>query len=212
MTRIGKVIVAICLVCFVTCGAQASMMTYNGMGLYQHVTVHASGTLANNLTVNAGQNHIGWEGEQHIAYCVDINQYAGSSQATAVPVTSVPNGNLAAWLFDTYSQQADTSLEAAALQTALWEVLNETGSTFNVSSGYFSITGNSAVATKANSMLAGLDRTYVSAYPPMILQSSSKQDMLISNPNLNSPEPATMGLLILGATGLLARHRRRGTA
>lgn len=187
--------------------APASVLNYYGVGLNDTVKIHASGTLADGKTVPAGQMRIGYEGIDYNAYCVDINHYAGTGSVTERSINSLNNGSMAAFLFETYSEDVSTGLKAAALQVALWEVLFETGQTFNAGSGYFKISHNADVLSAANVLLSSLPDTYASQWDLTVLHSNCKQDMLIGvNP---TPEPATLVLLGLGGIGMLLRRRRK---
>lgn len=182
--------------------AFASTMTYNGIGLHQNVTVHASGTLADGKTLAAGQLLITYEGVDYAAYCVDLDHYVGTAEVTELSAQTLNNGNLAAYLFDTYADAVTTGLEAAALGTAIWEVIYETTTdpVFNVGTGFFTITGNASVAAAANTLLSGMNHSYVPDPWPTVLH-STKQDVMI-------PEPATLAMLSVAGLGLIRRRRR----
>ncbi len=184
--------------------ARADMVTDNGMGLSNSITLHANGTIADGQTISAGQMLYNWHNHDYIAYCVDINHYAGSGDMTARQAyTFLHNGSLVEYLYNTYAPGVDTGIKAAALQAAIWEVVFETGSTYSVSTGYLTITNNSAVTALANQELASLPTTYGGPHL-YALDSVDRQDVVV-------PEPATMSLLGLGALALLRRRRTRST-
>ena len=187
--------------------ASASVMTYNGLGLYSKVTLHAAGSPANGRRVSAGQYLISYEGADYASYCVDIYHYAGSSEVTELPIDSLNNGDLVAFLFETYSEDVEDNIDAAALGVAIWEVIFETSDNFDVTDGYLSITGNSAVAQAANDLLSTLPDSYQTQWDMLVLHSDCKQDMII--PGSPIPEPATLMVISLGAVGLIIRRRRR---
>jgi hypothetical protein len=186
--------------------AQADFMNYNGMGLSEVVRLHAAGTLANNLSVYAGQNRLTFAGNDVLGYCVDINQYSGSGNVTVDSVASLPHGNDIAYLLNTYAPAVATNHDAAVLAVAIWEVLSETSSTFSATSGYFSISDNASVAADANTMLAAIPANYQPSVWPAVLHSDSIQDMAILT---YAPEPASLALLAVGG---LAMMRKKGRA
>jgi hypothetical protein len=187
------------------CPAQADWMNYNGMGLCEVVRLHAPGTLGNNLSVYAGQNRLHYAGNDFLGYCVDINQYSGSGNVTVDSVASLPHGNDIAYLLNTYAPAVDTNHEAAVLAVAVWEVLSETSSTFNATSGYFYITDNASVAADANTMLATIPANYQPVAWPALLHSDCVQDMAVLT---YAPEPTTIGLMAMGGVAMAWRSRR----
>jgi len=184
-------------------------MTYNGMGLKDTVKVHAPGHLADNLTVHAGQLHVTYLGEDYDAFCVDIDQYVGTSEVDEWTVYDLPqNGDLIAFLFETYADGVATGVEAAALQVAIWEVLSETDdSFFDLTSGNFQILNNAPVVALATTYLATVPGSYTPIIEPVVLHSETKQDVIISGGQV--PEPASLSVLSLGAVLSLIRRRRR---
>jgi len=187
----------------------ADVMTYNGMGLRDAVKVHAPGHLAHNLTVNAGQLCVTYLGEDYDAFCVDIDQHAGSGEVEEWTVYDLPqNGDLIAFLFETYADGVTTGVEAAALQVAIWEVLSETDdSFFDLTSGNFRIRKNDAAVTLATAYLSTVPDSYTPTVEPVVLHSETRRDVIISGGQV--PEPASLSVVSLGAVLMLVRRRRR---
>jgi hypothetical protein len=193
--------------------AVADLMTLQGMALNETVQTHISGTLADGLTVYAGQEQLTYQGTNYLGYCVDLNHYANTCQVSEVSAVTWANGNKLVYLYDTYAPTITTDLQAAALQTAIWEVISEPATgPFDVTNGTFYITGNSSVATLANQMLATMPSTYTPGFLPTILTNSSNQDFLIGKwePVGNPvPEPCTLALMAAGAGLFLVVRRRK---
>jgi hypothetical protein len=192
--------------------ARADLMTYYGVGLCETVTVHAPGYLTDNVTVEAGQLLISYQGAYHVGWCVDLDQYSLDAEATEESYAVLPNHVALAYLFDTYADSVACDLDAAALGVAIWEVITESeGGTFNVYSGNFSITGNPEVAERAMTLLASIPSDYSPQQELIVLHSDSAQDMLIAPGGglFPAPEPGSLALAAAGAIVLARRRRRR---
>lgn len=155
------------------------------------------------------------------AYCVDIFQNASSSAQTYTLASGIAHfgaekaANLGRLFtsFDAWNGATSiTAKETAALQIAVWEIVNETARTasslnLNLSSGNFKITaaatGTVALAQGWLNGLASANNWYqVSAY-----ENASYQDYLVLN---KVPEPGSLALVLgaLGGMGLVARRRK----
>jgi hypothetical protein len=98
-----------------------------------------------------------------------------------------------------------TADQAAALQLAVWEIVNETGGTYNVNSGVFNVGSRGTTTTRAaaNTLLAGLSG-YTAAKNLYALTNATYQDFLVQ-----TPIPAAAWLLGSGLLGLFGISRRR---
>jgi hypothetical protein len=96
-----------------------------------------------------------------------------------------------------------TGRRAAAFQAAVWEIVNESGSTYNVTIGNFKAGGRLDTAL-ANQMLAD-SAGYQGPLPELkALTSPCAQDMLVI-----VPEPATLATVVAGMGALAVRRRGR---
>jgi len=190
--------------------ARADVMDYKGTGLKASVHVYAPGYIAHDRTVHAGEQIVKYGGERLKGYCVDIDQWAGDTEVTAVPLTdsSLPNKDLVGFLFETYAPCVSSKAEAAGLGIAIWELLYESPSNpFDPASGDFRVTGNDAATTEAMDLIATLPApgAYLPAAGTTVLMSPCKQDMLVGFQTV-VPEPGTMLVLVAGSVGLLRRR------
>lgn len=188
--------------------ASADYMYYNGMGKNATVKVHAPGHNIDGRTTKAGQMDLTYGGVDYYGYCVDVDQYAGSSQVTELSYESLNNADMIAYLFETYSDSISNGTVAAALQSAIWEMLYETSGNYNLSSGTFRISHNCGALIAGNTMLATMPSSYEPAYELLVLHSNCKQDMLIGT-DIPVPEPMTLTMLIGGGVVVLLGKRHR---
>mgnify|MGYP006296049319 CR=1 FL=1 len=183
--------------------SQADMMTYNGVGLNQTVRIHHPDRT---VRVKAGFMNLTYQDVTFDSFCVEVTANAGSSEVTERPLSGLANGDLVACLWETHFDEADTSLEAAALQVAIWELTHEATQDFDAAEGSFYITDNAAVAAQANVWLDALQDDYTPKNVFKVLHSSGRQDMLLAT-GVSVPEPAALTTTLLGAVGFLLRRR-----
>jgi hypothetical protein len=169
-----------------------------------------------------------------LAYCLDLFNTITSPvkyEITSTPFVGATLGSdqkfTIARLFDVFVDTAkmltNTALStpnSQAMQLALWEVVYETGASYNVNSGDFIITGaTNDIRTEANDLLAeATDATSTVArlWNPVFLQSpfDGDGDQISQNLVTVAPVPLPAGILmLLGAVGgLVAVRRRRSMA
>lgn len=162
-----------------------------------------------------------------VAYCVDLAQsfsFGSTFSVIGANVSSIFGGVRASVLDRLYTQHfaaADTRVESAAFQLAVWEVIQEAPTTAfgtnALGSGSFVATAatsgttlDSDAITMANSWLNTLTAAS-GGYSLTVLASATHQDQMMATP---VPEPETYMMLLagLGLMGFVARRRRQGAA
>lgn len=202
------VLAFLCTLLAVSLVASADFMTYEGMGYNCEVTIYAPFTAIHNTRVMAGEQLISYHGQDYSAWCVDINHWVGSGEVLERDVTSLRNGHLVAYLCETFAASVDSNTSAAALNLALWEVINETQldwfyrPIFNITRGNFSVYASGNVLEEAQAMLDSMPIMYAPTTDLLVLHSSCMQDVLVS-----VPEASTLSLLGLGGAFFLRRRR-----
>jgi hypothetical protein len=159
-------------------------------------------------------------------FCIDIfdNSDSHLNPYDVVPLAESPDWG---WMGAVKAQEVGNMLDvfwttnisrkdAAALQVALWEIVNEPGSAYDVASGDFQLKGVadseysfSDIRDRANQMLSGgADRggEYVALSNPQLSDPDKLyhyQDYVVRVP---VPAAALLGLLGLGAAGIRLRR------
>lgn len=189
--------------------AAGGIISYQGMSLCETATLHAPGHLADNLTVYTGLSQLTYEGQTYFGYCVDIDHYAGTGEASVSSVNDLHNGDKVAYLFDTYGPSADTALKAASLELAIWEVLNENGK-FDLTTGdFWASSGDGSLIASANELLKNIPSGYVARSSTCVINGDNVQDFVVRG-NLEVPEPTTLALVVMGM--LVVCRRRKASA
>lgn len=188
---------------FAASSAHASLIDYLGLNHSSAVEIVHLGTTR---TVLAGDFHITIDGASATAFCVDLDHNIVKEwTADKLSVTSINGGKAAAFLYDTFKNDITTEIQAAALQVAIWEVVDDFGGTLDLTGGNFRLNGSSSIATQANTYLAAIPAN-VSSYVTgdIVLKSGNNPQ----SQNLLVPEPAAVLLSILSFP-ILGLQRRK---
>ena len=241
--RVSRTVKALALagaVLFAPSLASAATLSYQVPGNIFGTNGSAGVHISSPLSVNAQAGGFALKGdisgdsalESFTAWCVDITKSINLGYSYTVTNTPFANGSgvMNSTQIGNIQKLFNTALtglnltnaaNSAGFQLALWELVYETGATFNVSSGGFAATsGNAGAITVANSLLAGLLGPKTGNYTLSFLESyhHGSQNLVTGTPGKDEippvPVPAA-GLLLfsaLGGAGLMSRLRRRATA
>jgi hypothetical protein len=168
---------------------------------------HPEGTAktgyAGEFSVSLYDDTLGW-GDLQSAFCVDLDSYISQTTYDIASMLQPVQAGIA-WLMDTYSSPAATTVANAALQSAIWKVLYGDN---------FDLTGPLEVENLYNDYLyalenATLDTDYLlSNYS--VINIDGVQNLLVHNSSSAPvPEPATMILLGAGLLGLAGAGRKK---
>jgi hypothetical protein len=139
-------------------------------------------------------------------YCVDLYQsFSWGTTYTDYSAVALP-GTVAqdlGRLFTSHLGDVVDGNTSAAFQLAAWEIMYETGGSYNLSGGNFTENGNATVHGIAQGYLDTLGAT--SVYTVQKLESPSSQDFVLTSA---VPEPSTYAMLMAGL-GLLGWMKRR---
>ncbi len=147
-----------------------------------------------------------------VAFCVDLGKYLANGQS----YTTASNSNFGGAvdtnidkLFTSAYSGVSTQVEGAAFQVALWEIITDTGSGFDLTSGNFSVQlagYSAAVINQASSYLSGLASAATGGYNLTFLNSGTSQNLVTVSP---VPLPAAAGMLGFGVLALFGLRRRK---
>lgn len=169
---------------------------------FEHPENNNSRGWAGEITVSLYDDILGW-GDPQSAFCMDINTDI-SQNTYDIESFLQPSPIEIAWLMDTYSPTS-TTVQGAALQSSIWEVLYGND---------FTLTGPSKVENLYNDYMdalehATIDTNYLlSNYS--IVNIDSYQNFLVQNSSSAPvPEPATILLFGAGLIGLIGGAGRK---
>lgn len=146
------------------------------------------------------------------AFCIDLAHYMSSGNTYTVSGASSYGAVVDSYidrLFTSAYASLVTSVQGAAFQVALWEIITDTGaaSGYDLGLGAFTATSsNASVISQATGYLAGLTGASTGGYNLTFLANASSQDLVTVSP---VPVPAAFGMLGLGLAGLFGLRRRK---
>lgn len=164
-------------------------------------------------------------------FCVDVTDWLGNGNFIEKPLsyftqgvgsaqvlyTSTQIDNMFKFMVYADQQGITDPLTSAAAQLGIWEILNESGTSWDLNSGNLTValwSGPDAVGL-ANSWLGAFQSTSVASYQLHLLdpgRGNQLQALITHTPGDSTtrgvPEPATWGMIVLGF-GLLGTALRR---
>lgn len=173
------------------------------------------------LTFTTGTTPPPGYGNSFAAYCVDLYQYSTdftaearsfpSSALAENPYWQANGGKMAAYLYNTFSSQADTPNEGAALQLSIWHAVYGNAFTFSASpeitalvtgaNGYYTLGLNSNWGQNGSGVYPYQTTWWHSTNP----DAQYGQDMI--GPPLAVPEPADAAWAAVIVLGLVCGHQ-----
>ena len=158
-----------------------------------------------------------------LTYCLETDERLTSSTGTIRPLSSGDDirGGLGtkraaeiSQLFGRFQKNFNTQVDkttGTAIALAIWEIADEAvGAPLNLSTGAFRVRAPAAVLTLAQSYLDALTNKGPRLTNLYAIVIPKYQDLLIQKgpPHIVVAEPGVVGLLGLGALGLVAARRR----
>lgn len=213
---------AVAAICLSASASQASTFTvdyqdpgdpFGDAGLFSWVTIDSEvfdGTYrAGQFAFTAGGLH------DFLAFCFEVTQGLRDGhdyQNTPNILSDAVITNVELLFNSAYAAVTD-GLTAAGFQVAIWEIVEDTGTGLDLSSGSFSAvdaSGYGGVVAQAQSFLDGLGSAATGDYTISFLSSPTSQDVVTADPIPFAPVPLpASGLLLLGTAGLLMRRKSK---
>lgn len=221
-THLLRTAIAAGLIILLAASAQAASikLTYSGnLGSEGAPTGWISGVnskiYAGEFDFSTSENTTGmieWD-DSLSAFCVQIETYLKTS-TTEYDATNglgifegTQTGLMIDRLFSSYYETSQENTQtSAAMQLALWEIINEEANTLSLSDDVFQSTYFSGARSLANNWLSSLDETSATGKYLFHSLTADNSQNLLTVTKANMPEPGTLLLL---STGLFALFRAR---
>ncbi len=198
--RIASTMFAVVAICLAS-QLQAAEIEFNGMGLNKRVDFTHNG----DHRARAGELMVEFDDQEYTAYCVDLDHRMKDKwDADFEPVSFINGGIQVAYLYDMFASMVSTNVEAAALQVAIWEVVEDFGGAIDLAHGDFKLRGHDGIRAVAQG--------YLDTLPGDLSGYATTSFILASgdcprSQNLIVPEPTTLAMLGLGLPMLWVRRR-----
>lgn len=192
----------------------------NGSETVSYKLDYADNSLDRSGAANAGGFLSRYNGgPTFVSYCIDLYQFI-SLPASYGDYSQVSSNAYAGFTFNTNAagllagfllenNPVGNSVQSAAFQVAVWELMYENTGVYNVGSGSASFTSDTGLVL--STAQGWLDVLAASSTPFAVYQSPAYQDVITAP----VPEPETYALMAagLGALGFIGRRRKaRATA
>jgi hypothetical protein len=186
---------------------QAAEIEFLGMGLNKYVHYGHNGDHAS----RAGELLVKFDDVEYTAYCVDLDHRLKDEWNADFEPVSFINGDIQiAFLYDMFASLVSTNVEAAGLQVAIWEVVEDFGGALNLANGDFKLNGHADVRAAAQG--------YLDTLPADLSGYATSSFILASgvgggrcpqqqSQHLIVPEPTTLAMLALGLPMMWVRRR-----
>ncbi len=126
------------------------------------------------------------DGQRSMAFCIEPGPeppLGGELRVQAISPDQKKGGVQAAWLIDNFYDAANSKLQLAALQIAVWEVITDTHGKYDLAAGDFKVWGGSQQALDmANGYLVSLPTHFDVEYlnnKYLIATHPSEQDLIV---------------------------------